>query len=198
MKFVFDLGNVMVYFQPEQYLRGLGIAEARIPELRRIVFGGPEWRAFDGGLMSKAEVRAVLCAAHPDMKDDILRALEHDEEMLQPIPGSVAALERLAREGYECYFLSNTNEEALMYMSSFDYFRLFRGGVASYKERLSKPDPAIFRMFAQRFGVEPAECVFVDDTLHNVEAARACGFDGRLLSDTEGLAALVEDAIQGR
>lgn len=198
MNFVFDLGNVMVYFQPERYMRGIGIAGERIPALRQAIFGGQEWRDYDGGLLNREEVCSTLCARYPDMREDIERVLERDEEMLTPIPGSAATLERLTREGYACYFLSNTNEAALDFMRSFDYFALFRGGVASYEERISKPDPAIFRLLTQRFGLEPADCVFVDDSPKNVEAARRCGFDARLLSDTEGLAELIDEVLAKR
>ena len=120
------------------------------------------------------------------------------DEMLAPIAGSVRTLKRLTMEGWDCYFLSNTNAPAMEFMRGYDYFRLFKGGVASYAEHLAKPDPEIFRLFCARFGLEPGECVFVDDNPANVLAARECGMDARLLEDTEGLWELVEGVLKER
>jgi 2-haloacid dehalogenase len=52
---------------------------------------------------------------------------------------------------------------------------------------LAKPDPAIFRLLAQRFGVDPADAVFVDDSPANVTAAREVGFDGIVFTDATAL-----------
>jgi 2-haloacid dehalogenase len=45
-------------------------------------------------------------------------------------------------------------------------------------ERVAKPDPAIYELLADRFGLDPARTAFVDDRVVNVEAATACGFHG--------------------
>jgi HAD superfamily hydrolase (TIGR01509 family) len=198
MNFVFDLGNVMVYFQPDSYLERLGYGDERIPALREAIFMSDAWLACDAGTMTRAEETEAMCAAHPELEADIRRIMARCDEMLAPIPASVRALERLTREGYDCYYLSNTNEPALDFMAGFDYFRLFKGGVASYAERMAKPDPAIFRLFAARFGLEPGECVFVDDNAANVESARACGFQARRLCDPNGLEELVDAVLHGK
>ena len=199
MKFVFDLGNVMVYYQPVAYLEQLGYGGSRLEELKRAIFDSKAWLDCDAGTLDRAAETEAMCAEHPELEADIRRVMEHCEEMLLPIPGSVRALESLTRRGYECYYLSNTNAPAMDFMGGFDYFRLFRGGVASYAELLAKPDPAIFRLFLERFGIADAqECVFIDDSQPNVDAARACGMNAHRRADVEGLEALVEDILAGR
>ena len=137
-----------------------------------------------------------MCAQAPALESDIRAIMARCDEMLQPIPHSVRALERLTREGFECYYLSNTNEPALKFISGFEYFKAFNGGIASYAERLAKPDLAIFDAFAKRYAAAPAECVFIDDNPKNVEAARRAGFNALVLSDPDGLYDLVDALLR--
>lgn len=195
MVFVFDLGNVMVYFQPERYLNDLGYQGERREALRRAIFASQAWLDCDAGTRTRAQATEAMCAAAPDLEEDIRRIMARCDEMLAPIAGSVRTLKRLTMEGRDCYFLSNTNAPALEFMRGYDYFRMFKGGVASYEERIAKPDPAIFRLFCARYGLAPEECVFVDDNPANVRAARECGMDARLLEDAEGLWELVEGVV---
>lgn len=196
MKIVLDLGNVTVYFKPVEYLRGLGYDEARIPELKHAIFDSQPWLDCDAGTLDRAAEIEAMCAQAPALESDIRAIMARCDEMLQPIPNSVRALERLTREGFECYYLSNTNEPALKFISGFEYFKAFSGGIASYAERLAKPDLAIFDAFAKRYAAAPAECVFIDDNPKNVEAARRAGFNALVLSDPDGLYDLVDALLR--
>lgn len=198
MVFVFDLGNVMVYFQPERYLTDLGYQGERREKLRKAIFTSQAWLDCDAGTRTRAQATELMCIDAPELEEDIRRIMARCDEMLAPIAGSVRTLKRLTMEGWDCYFLSNTNAPAMEFMRGYDYFRMFKGGVASYAEHLAKPDPAIFRLFCARFRLEPGECVFVDDNPANVLAARECGMDARLLEDTEGLWELVEGVLKER
>lgn len=198
MVFVFDLGNVMVYFQPERYLTDLGYQGERREKLCKAIFASQAWLDCDAGTRTRAQATELMCIDAPELEEDIRRIMARCDEMLAPIAGSVRTLKRLTMEGWDCYFLSNTNAPAMEFMRGYDYFRLLKGGVASYAEHLAKPDPAIFRLFCARFGLEPGECVFVDDNPANVLAARECGMDARLLEDTEGLWELVEGVLKER
>ena len=52
------------------------------------------------------------------------------------------------------------------------------GGILSFRERLIKPDAEIYRLLLSRYSMKPEESVFLDDTLANVDAARALGIHG--------------------
>lgn len=196
MKIILDLGNVTVYFKPVDYLRSLGYDDARIPALKHAIFDSQPWLDCDAGALDRAAETEAICAQSPELEADIRAIMARCDEMLQPIPNSVRALERLRGEGFECYYLSNTNAPALEFMRSFEYFKLFCGGVASYEERLAKPDPEIFRTFIERYGAEPAECVFIDDSPANVEAARSVGMNALTLSDADGLYELIDALLR--
>ena len=51
---------------------------------------------------------------------------------------------------------------------------------------MAKPEPAIFHLAAERLGLAPAECVFVDDWDKNVEAARDVGMQAVLYRVDKG------------
>lgn len=68
-------------------------------------------------------------------------------------------------------------------------FDRFRDIVVSGTEKLVKPDPAIYHLALNRFGLKPDEALFVDDRQDNVDAAAAVGMHGVLFTDTATLRA---------
>ncbi|MEO7170071.1 MAG: HAD-IA family hydrolase, partial [Sphingomonas sp.] len=68
-----------------------------------------------------------------------------------------------------------------------DVFGRFRDIVVSGDEKLIKPDPAIFALALQRFGLVPGEAVFIDDVPANAEAATRAGIQGIRFTDAEAL-----------
>jgi 2-haloacid dehalogenase/putative hydrolase of the HAD superfamily len=66
-------------------------------------------------------------------------------------------------------------------------FSRLQGVIASGREGVMKPQPEIFRLACDRFGYVPADFLFVDDGVHNVEAARALGFDVHHFTDPAAL-----------
>jgi 2-haloacid dehalogenase len=70
---------------------------------------------------------------------------------------------------------------------AFEFVRYFDGFVISGEEGVVKPEPAIFQVLIDRFDVDPANAVFVDDVQHNIDAANALGFNGILFESAEQL-----------
>lgn len=95
------------------------------------------------------------------------------------IPGTVDILRVLKEGGLRCYALSNMSHEASRFMRAHHPFMgWFDGVVISAEEGLIKPDPAIYRILTGRFGLAPAECLFIDDRPENIAAAQAEGWQG--------------------
>jgi 2-haloacid dehalogenase len=94
-----------------------------------------------------------------------------------PIQATVDLLQELKAAGYPLYALSNWAEEKYAIVRPrYDFFALFDGVLLSSQVRLLKPDPRIFRLFLERIGRQAETCVYIDDTLENVVAARGLGF----------------------
>ena len=72
--------------------------------------------------------------------------------------------------------------------STHEFFQYMDGGVASFQEGVMKPGKEIFELFLERYEKDAAQCVFVDDTPINVEAAQAVGYEGIILKNIDDLA----------
>lgn len=86
-----------------------------------------------------------------------------------------ALAHRLHKAGWGVYVLSNASDRIEEQLGRAPVFDFLDGLVVSGKERLMKPGTAIFRLLCDRYGLDPATCVFVDDNPDNCEAARVAG-----------------------
>jgi 2-haloacid dehalogenase len=141
---------------------------------------------------------AELATLHPDHADLIRAWAERSEDMVNgPILGTVDILRRLKHTGVPVYALSNMERETFpLRVERFDFLRWFDGYVISGLEGVVKPDPRIFELLIERFGLEPARTLFVDDSPVNVDAAIVAGLRAvRFVSPSELHRALVRLGI---
>ena len=88
-------------------------------------------------------------------------------------------LKELKERGYGVYYISNFAHKAHMECKkALDFLSEMNGGILSYQDKLIKPDPEIYRLLCQRYGLKAEECVFIDDTEKNVLAAQKEGMKG--------------------
>jgi len=88
----------------------------------------------------------------------------------------VVILGELRDAGVPLYAITNySREKWAESRPRFPFLDDFRGVVVSAHERLVKPDPAIYRVLLDRYGLTAADCVFIDDSAKNVEGARTIG-----------------------
>ena len=188
---VFDVGNVLLTFQPEKVME-LIPAEHR-DALRQAMFG-PDWRwgAFDLGAETNEEIaRSIAHTANvPNGEDMVLYSLYHFPETMRPLP-LYHLIPELKRMGKKVYGLTNYCEPSFTYTTErFKNLTLLDGVVVSNREKKAKPDPAIFALLTERYGVIPEKTLFIDDSLPNVLAAERLGFhtwhyaEPEILTDT--------------
>jgi 2-haloacid dehalogenase/putative hydrolase of the HAD superfamily len=136
-----------------------------------------------------AENIARLVARHPRYEAQIRAWHERWDEMFSgPIPETEAAIEALHAAGVPQYGLSNISAETLdSTLAMSPAFQRLAGVVASGREGLIKPDPAIFALTCERFALDPAEILFVDDSARNVAAAEALGWAAHHFTDPAAL-----------
>lgn len=183
---VFDVGQVLLEWNPAAVVARLHPDTATQAVIRRQMFEHADWHEFDrGGLGYDDAIRHF--ANTTGLSAEQTRGLiDATRESLVPIPGSIRLVEDLARAGVHLYLLSN------MPASTFDYlvqkhrfFSYFKYLVISGQILLIKPDPAIFEHLVGRTGIVPAESVFIDDLPKNIAAARGCGFHAIQFQDPE-------------
>jgi len=183
---VFDLGNVLVPWTPERVISAACIEETDF--LR--------WNAdLDRGA-AFAETVAAVRAAFPQWGDDLDAFRDRWHETLgDPMPEVVAIVDDLRDAGVGLYVLSNSSAETVPRSAPVsELLTKFDGVMLSGEFGLLKPDPAIFHEAEGRFGLNPSETWFVDDSEANVEGARAVGWNGVHFVDAASLRAALEAA----
>lgn len=186
---VFDLGGVLVDWDPRHLYRRLFDDPAGMERFLAEVCT-PAWNLAQDAGRPWAEATASLRARHPAQAALIdAYHLRWPEMIAGDIPGTVAILEALHAGGTPLYALTNWSAETFPVAEArFGFLRLFRGVIVSGKERLVKPDPAIYRLLAERFGLVLSCCVYVDDSAPNAEAATRLGMHGIRFTTPEALA----------
>lgn len=173
---VFDFGGVLVEWDPRRLYRKIFSDESEMEAFLKNVCS-PEWNlTLDKGKPFKQAV-AERIALFPEYADEIRAFDDRWEEMRgNAIAENVALLRRLAKR-YPVYGLTNWSEEKFLQTKpKFDFFNLFNGIVVSGVEKEVKPEPRLFEILLERYGLNANECVIIDDSLPNVEAAKKLGF----------------------
>ena len=123
-----------------------------------------------------------------------MRVLRSASGRIPPVWGAVQAIHDSG--SIEVVALSNMSREVWASLQKrFDIGSLFHSTVLSYELGVLKPDPSIFRIALRQAGVPPRECVFVDDTLANVRAAKSLGLGTYQAQHPAGTAAFLRSLI---
>jgi len=185
---VFDLGGVLIDWDPRYLYRKLLADEAAVEEFLATVCT-PAWNAEQDRGRPFAEGIAELVERYPAHAAAITAYHERWPEMLGgDLPGTVELLAELRANGVPLYALTNWSGETFgIARERFGFLEWFDGVLVSGEERLVKPDPAIFRLLADRFGLDPRATFYVDDSEANVAAARQLGFDAVRFTGAERL-----------
>lgn len=182
---IFDIGNVMVSFLPEEAVyEKLGDRE-EAKRLKKIIFC-ELWLECDNGLITMEEQIEKTVAKSPKDAEFIRNFIENRIDMFHPIEITREVVYALDKAGIDTYYLSDTSFDLIdKFANKLDYFRLFKGGVISCAEKALKSDEdlKLFDVFAKRFDLDPKECVFIDDKLINIENAQKYGFNTVHLTD---------------
>ena len=186
---VFDFGNVLVDWRPERHLVDyVGSEEEALMWRKRIWCA--YWGEGDRGMVTREQITEYLVGLYPEQEAMLREVTAIEQEWLVMLPDTEEFLEKLRAAGYRLYYLSNT--------SAPDYASMMRrlpalskldGGIASFQEKLLKPDPAIFTTLLSRFGLDPEESLFMDDALKNLDGAASVGMKTLHVPNIESLRA---------
>lgn len=187
---VFDIGRVLIHWDPETLYRRLIDDEAERAWFLAEVCG-PAWNLEQDRGRSWAEGEAEAIARHPG-KAELIRAYRlHWKDMVpQAYDDSVAILRDLIARGVDVTMLTNFAADTFREASAlYGFLGETRGVTVSGEIGLIKPDRRIFEHHADSFGLVPERTLFIDDSVANVEGARAAGWQAVHFTDPARLAA---------
>ena len=178
---VFDIGNVLIRYEPERIVRELfpGDEDKQRHILDKVYFA-PEWQAFDRGTLEFDEAARMFSQRYGYPLEDYVRAVRVALELKEPIEEGWRAVRRCKRAGKRLYVLSNYSREGYLRLRErfADRFALFDGDCVSAFYHQIKPEPEIYDTLIEKFSLDPARALFIDDSLANIEAACEKGFGG--------------------
>ena len=154
---IFDLGNVLLDFNPREYLKSK-ISDEKLEEVFKAIFSSEEWVMLDRGTITEKEAINNIINRNSTYINEINLAFDNWYDLLKPIEETVEILMSLKENGYKIYYLSNFHELAFGEVTKKNkFFELFDGGVVSYVEKLIKPEEDIYKLILERYKLNPNE-----------------------------------------
>ncbi|MBC9912107.1 HAD family hydrolase [Chitinophaga varians] len=176
---IFDLGSVLIDWNPRYLYRKIFATEAEIDNFLQNICTS-DWNEEQDAGRSLQEATEMLVANHPAHEAQIRAYYGRWKEMLNgEIPGSVQLLRQLKESGkYKLYALTNwSNETFPLALVEFPFLQWFDGIVVSGREKQRKPFPSFYQLLLNRYQVDAEHALFIDDNLRNVKAAEEQGID---------------------
>jgi 2-haloacid dehalogenase len=186
---VFDVGGVLIDWDPRHLYRRLFTGDEAGMEAFLATVCTPEWNHAQDLGRPWAEAVAERTALFPEHSAMIeAYAARWGDMVAGAHDGTVAILRSLKARGMPLYALTNFSKETLALVTGrFDFFAAFEGIVVSGAEGVAKPDPRVFRILFERYALDPATCLFIDDLPANVATARALGMPAVLFTSPGAL-----------
>lgn len=177
---IFDYGNVLVDWNPAYlFLPVFGGDEEKCRFFTENVCNREWFTRIDQGESMDVCV-AELQKAYPEYADVIALFRDRWFDMCSgDIPGMLEIIQDLKNQGVGVYGLTNWPAETFAEARRrFKTLASIDNYVVSSAVRLAKPQPEIFRLLLSKYNLKPKECVFIDDRVDNVNAAKALGITG--------------------
>ena len=177
---IFDLGKVLMGYSWDKYLHSIvGEDEIAYGTLEQAMFLSPCWEEHDKGLMTEEEELWDFISNAPDYEPEIRAAYENLGQCTWPYDYADDWVRELKERGLKVYALSNwpkhiyeQRHHVMTFLDAMDGYDM------SYRTHKNKPDPEAFTGLFDRFGIDPARAVFIDDNAANIEAAAKLGLRG--------------------
>jgi glucose-1-phosphatase len=199
---VFDLGNVLISFRPEVFLKEKNYPENKRMTILADVFASREWLMLDNGDLSTEDaIKGIASSSSLSMQEiGLIFATRH--EILHPIARNIKILPELKNAGFKLYYLSNFPADMWDHVTinekeKYDFFRYFDGGLISAEARASKPYPGIYIQLLSKYGLKAEECFYVDDLEPNVDTAVKIGMHGLVTFGSTEIEERIWDGVRG-
>ena len=173
---IFDLGAVMFHWNPEK-IAELFTDDVELQQrIQSELYYHQDWIDFDCALITEKEAIKRARKRLEISLDDANELFKQTKHSLHLIEETFEVLKKVKAKNLNAYCLSNISPELFKYVSDrHDLFDLFDGIVTSGVENVGKPGKRIFEILFERYGLNPEECLFIDDSAANTKTAEGFG-----------------------
>jgi len=183
---IFDIGNVLVGFEWDRYIKSFGYSEEVTGRISKATVLSPQWDEFDRGVIEYEEIIRQFVENDPEIEEQILRICEDIHDLLTPRDYAIPWVKELKQKGYRVLYLSNFSRKAEVECAhTLQFLPYMDGGIMSYRFGQIKPQPEIYDTLIREYGLNPEECVFLDDRADNCETARTKGMQAIVFTTRE-------------
>lgn len=190
---IFDVGQVLVTYDWQTYLKGFGFSEDKYERLADTLFRSESWNERDRGVLTEEECVQGYVDALPEYEADIREIMRRTPETITVRDYSQTWLKYLKNQGYHIYILSNFSQYMLDIMRpQMTFLKYVDGEIFSCEVKDIKPNAGIYKALLTRFGLKPEKSVFLDDRGENCEAAQKQGIRAIVFKDFKQAAAELE------
>lgn len=175
---IFDFGGVLMDWNPRYFFKDYFNDDEKMEYFLENI-AQDEWNIEQDRGRSLSEGTEIQVKKFPEWEKEIKAFYDNWTVMLKSeIPQNVEILRKLKNTDYQLFGLTNWSEETFPYaLENYDFFQIFEGKiVVSGTEKLIKPDPKIWHVLLERYNIQAAESVFIDDNAKNIEMAKNLGF----------------------
>lgn len=173
---IFDLGAVLIRWDPQHIVNTFTPDKTLAQLMLEQVFQHQDWLDLDAGLITEQEAAIKIAARANVSVASIHELFAVVKQSFTQIDKTVLLLEKMSAHGIKLYCLSNMSVESYQYLTAtHSFFKHFDGLVISGYEKLIKPDINIFELIKNKFKLNAAHTLFIDDMPYNISAALECG-----------------------
>lgn len=190
---IFDLGDVLINNNPIEYIKSLGYSQEKTQELYQALATDTLWHDKDLGIYeSYFDCIPIFQMHHPQLSKEIAEFFQDSwmERVYTPIEENIVLYKKAQELDYDIFFLTNYSVDGFSYLErTYDFIREVKGRIVSSHVHCCKPEHRIYELLLDKYQLNASECLFFDDNIKNILAAKELGINAVLFNN-------VQDALQ--
>lgn len=176
--FIFDMGNVLVDFNPKYILSVYFKELSQINYYYHHFFKSGIWRKLDNGDIEFNDLIQKIQDSNSADKKQLVYFLRTWHHHLWERKEMTKIIKQLSEAGYSIHLCSNAPNTFYDYANEYSVFQYFESITISANHKVSKPNPALYKIVLKENNLVAKDCLFIDDLIQNIRAAEELGIDG--------------------
>lgn len=185
--FIFDMGNVLMDFNPKYILSNYFDDIDTINKYYNYYFVSGLWSQLDNGDISFDDLVVNMEISFGNDRKKLIEFITTWHEHKWERKEMAVIVKKLSDRGYGIHLCSNAADRFHNYMDEYSVFEYFDSITISADHKVSKPGEEIYKIVLDENELNAEECLFIDDLGENIKAAEALGIDGYLYNGNEAM-----------